>query len=87
MLCLLSILITDIVLIAPIGYSSVLVNLIVTPVELRGVVPCAASFIHGKGHHKGTEKNHQQRDFTVWICGYYCPPDVTFSALKLSPSM
>lgn len=43
-------------LIALISYSSVLVNLIVTPVELWGVVPCTALFIHGKGHHKGTEK-------------------------------
>lgn len=67
----------EIVLIALISYSSVLVNLIITSVKLFYV----ALFIFGKVHCKET-KSHSQREYSVCLSGCYCSAKVTVSACK-----
>lgn len=67
----------EIVLIALISYSSVLVNLVITPAKLLYI----ALFIGGKEHCKET-KSHSQREYSVHLSGCYCSAKVTVSACK-----
>lgn len=67
----------EIVLIALISYSSVLVNLVITPAKLLHT----ALFICGKEHRKETE-SRSQREYSVRLSGCYCSAKVTVSACK-----